>query len=54
MKKKRTFVVVLAVILVFGIGALAKEVYEVVKAQIRPDFVIEIDGVERDFKNADG
>ena len=54
MKKKRTFVVVLAVLLAIGTGALAKEVYEVVKAQIRPDFVIEIDGVKRDFKNANG
>ena len=54
MKKKRTFVVVLAALLAIGTGALAKEVYEVVKAQIRPDFVIEIDGVKRDFKNANG
>jgi len=54
MKKKRTFIVALAVILAFGTGTLAKEVYEVIKAQIRTDFVIEIDGVERAFKNADG
>lgn len=54
MKKRRTVVGILAVIIAFATGALAKEVYEVVKAQIRPDFVIEIDGVEREFKNANG
>jgi len=54
MKKRRTVVGILAVIMAFATGALAKEVYEVVKAQIRPDFVIEIDGVERAFKNANG
>ena len=35
-------------------GAVAKEVFDVIKAQIRTDFVIEIDGKEREFKNVDG
>lgn len=54
MKKKRSIALVLALVLAFGTGVVAKEVFENVKAQIRPDFVIEIDGVEREFKNADG
>lgn len=54
MKKKRIVAIVLALVLAFGTGVVAKEVFENVKAQIRPDFVIEINGVEREFKNADG
>lgn len=54
MKKKRGLAIVLVLALAFGTGVAAKEVFENIKAQIRPDFVIEIDGVEREFKNVDG
>lgn len=54
MKKKRLFAMVLVLVLAFTTGAVAKEVFEIVKAQIRTDFVIEIDGVERKFENVSG
>lgn len=54
MKKKRYVALALVLVLAIGTGAVAKEVFENIKAQIRPDFVIEIDGVEREFKNVDG
>lgn len=37
-----------------GIGAAATAVIKEIKAQIRPDFTIEIDGEVRKFKNANG
>ena len=54
MKKKRNLVIVAVLVFAFGSGAIAKEAFDVIKAQIRTDFVIEIDGVKRDFKNVDG
>lgn len=54
MKKKKYVALALVLVLAIGTGAVAKEVFENIKAQIRPDFVIEIDGVEREFKNVDG
>ncbi len=54
MKKRRGLALTLALILAFGTGVVAKETFDVIKAQLRPDFVIEIDGVEREFKNAQG
>ena len=54
MKKRISLIAVVAVVLAFGAGAVAKNVYENIKAQIRYDFVVEIDGTEREFKNVDG
>lgn len=54
MKKKLGLVLVIAVVLAFTTGAVAKDVFEVIKAQIRPDFTVEVDGEVQVFKNADG
>ena len=51
---KKWLSIVLAVVLVFGTGVFARDVFEVIKAEIRTDFVVEIDGVEREFKNVNG
>ena len=54
MKKKRSLAIIIAVVLAFGTGAIAKDAFEIIKAQIRNDFVIEIDGEEKVFRNAEG
>lgn len=54
MKKKRSLIVAIALILAFGTGAVAKDVFDVIRAEVRTDFVIEIDGVEREFKDVNG
>ena len=45
---------VFVIVLAFGAGVVAKNVFDVVSAEIRTDFVIEIDGVKQVFKNVDG
>jgi len=52
--KRRIVSVLLILVFVLGTSAVAKTVYETIKAQLRPDFVVAIDGVEREFKNVDG
>ena len=54
MKKRVGFVLAVVLVMAFGTGVLAKTVYENIKAQLRPDFVIEIDGEVREFKNVNG
>lgn len=54
MKKKFTLIMVFVIVLAFGAGVVAKNVFDVVSAEIRTDFVIEIDGVKQEFKNVDG
>ena len=54
MKKRRGLIVAVALIFAFATGVIAKDVFEVIKAEIRDDFVIEIDGEVRDFKDANG
>ena len=54
MKKKFTLIMVFVIVLAFGAGVVAKNVFDVVSAEIRTDFVIEIDGVKQVFKNVDG
>lgn len=54
MKKRIGLIMVVAVILSFATGVIAKTVYETVKVQIRQDFVVEIDGEVKEFKNIDG
>ena len=54
MKKRLALITTIAVVLSFATGVVAKNVYETIKAQLRPDFVIEIDGEEKEFKNVNG
>jgi len=54
MKKRIGLVIAVMMVLSFATGVIAKSVFENIKAQIRPDFVIEIDGKEREFKNVNG
>ena len=54
MKKRLGLIMTIAVVLSFATGVVAKNVYENIKAQLRPDFVIEIDGEEKEFKNVNG
>ncbi len=54
--KKRDFVLITAILCTvsLAIGAAANGIISEIKAQLRPDFTIEIDGVKREFKNVDG
>ncbi len=54
--KKRKWVVLLATVLVVGIvtGAIAADIIYDIKAQLRTDFTIVIDGEEKEFKNVNG
>lgn len=54
MKKKRSLIIAFAVIFSFTTGVVAKNVFDIIKAEVRTDFVVEIDGEEREFKNANG
>jgi len=55
MKKKVSLLTAgIICVLSIGAGALATGVIEEIKAQLRPDFVVEIDGEIKNFKNADG
>jgi len=54
MKKRITLLMALVMVLSFSTGVISKTVYENIKAQIRPDFIIEIDGEEKEFFNANG
>lgn len=54
MKKKRVLIITLAIIAAFTTGVFAKNAFDVIKAEIRTDFVIEIDGEAKEFKNAQG
>ena len=54
MKKRMTLIMALVIVLSFSTGVISKTVYENIKAQLRPDFVVEIDGEEKEFKNANG
>lgn len=54
---KRTLAIIIAGALCafgIGIGAAASGVIKSIRAELRPDFRIEIDGEPRTFKNADG
>ena len=53
-KRRRSILMVLVLVFAFATGVVAKDVYDVIKAQLRKDFTIEIDGVEREFKNVNG
>ena len=54
MRKRNGLIVALAVVFAFATGVVAKNVFDVIRAEVRTDFVIEIDGEERVFKNVDG
>jgi len=54
MKKRRSIIMAVALISAFSTGAVAKNVFDIIKAEIRTDFVIEIDGEKQIFKNANG
>lgn len=54
MKKKRVLIMTLAVALAFTTGVFARNAFDIIKAEIRTDFVIEIDGEVREFENAQG
>ena len=54
MKKKRGLIIAVALVLAFGSGVIAKNVFDIIKAEVRTDFVVEIDGVERIFKDVNG
>lgn len=54
MKKRRILFATLALIAAFTTGVFAKNAFDIIKAEIRTDFIIEIDGEEREFENAQG
>ena len=54
MKKRFSLLLVAVLILAFATGAVAKDVFETIQAQLRHDFTIKIDGVKREFKNVNG
>ena len=54
MKKKWIFILTLALVMAFATGAAAKTAFDIIKAEIRTDFTIEIDGEIMEFKNAQG
>ncbi len=55
MKKRITLLVtVILCIASLTVGVFAKSIIEEIKAQLRPDFTIIIDGEEQTFKTADG
>lgn len=55
MKKKTVFVVVSALCVAsMAFGVFAAGVIRDIKAQLRPDFTVKIDGETKVFKNADG
>ena len=54
MRKKRIFIATFALLAAFTTGVVAKNTFDIIKAEIRTDFVIEIDGEAREFKNAQG
>lgn len=54
MKKKISLVMVFALILAFSTGVVAKNVFDIIKAEVRTDFVVKIDGEDKIFKNIDG
>ena len=54
MKKKISLVMVFALILAFTTGVVAKNVFDIIKAEVRTDFVVKIDGEDKIFKNVDG
>ena len=54
MKKRRGLILVIALILAFGTGVVAKNAFDVITAEVRTDFIVEIDGVKREFRNVNG
>jgi len=54
MGKKRNLILVAALLVAFGTGVVAKDVFEVIKAEIRTDFTVKIDGEVRKFENVEG
>ena len=54
--KKRTAVFITSIVFVIGLvaGVTALGLIQEIKAQLRPDFTINIDGVTREFKNVNG
>lgn len=54
MKRKLPVIVGILCVMSVALGAFAASVVSEIKAELRPDFTIEIDGVEREFKNVNG
>lgn len=54
MKKISIALVSVLCVISIGIGAAAAGVIREIKAQLRPDFTIEVDGKKQTFRNADG
>lgn len=54
--KHRTFIIIAIFLFIIGlvIGASALGVIQEIRAQLRPDFTVVIDGEVKEFKNADG
>lgn len=54
MKKRISIVTIVALLLAFSTGVIANTVYETIKAQVRPDFKVVIDGEQKSLKSASG
>ena len=54
MKKVSVVVTGILCAVSIGVGAAATGVIQEIKAQLRPDFTIEVDGKKQTFRNADG
>lgn len=54
MKRKLPVLIGILCVLCIAIGAYAATAVQEITAQLRPDFVIEIDGEEREFYNVNG
>ena len=54
MRKRRSLLAALIIVLAFSSGAIARTVFDVIMAEVRTDFVVEIDGEVRKFRNVDG
>lgn len=54
MKKRWILLMAIAMLAAFSVGVVAKTTFDVITAEVRTDFTIEIDGVKRTFRNANG